>query len=126
MNSLKSLLRFVVLTLITAAPFAAQAAPFVRLGTGANAAELSAVVDQFRLDLGGSNNGVGGSFGSGFRSINWDGVPDNLSSPNPFPGDFFNVTSPRGVVFSTPGSGFQVSADSASGTTLNFGNINPG
>lgn len=128
MNSIKLPLRFVLLTTACAlaAPFAAPAAPFVRLGTGANATDLSAVVEQFRLDLGGVNNGVGGSFESGFRAINWDGVPGNLSSPNLFPGNFFNVTSPRGVVFSTPGSGFQVSADAASGTPLNFGNINPG
>ena len=128
MNSIRLLSRFVLLTTACAVsvPLAAPAAPFVRLGTGANSADLSTVVEQFRLDLGGVNNGVGGSFGSGFRAINWDGVPDNLSAPNLFPGDFFNVTSPRGVVFSTPGSGFQVSADAASGTPLNFGNINPG
>ena len=35
--------------------------------------------------------------------INWDGVPDALASPNSFPANFFNVNSPRGTVFSTPG-----------------------
>ena len=34
------------------------------------------------------------------------------------------MNSPRGVVFSTPGSGFQVSANAASGTPVEFGNIN--
>jgi hypothetical protein len=47
-----------------------------------------------------------------------------LSAPNNLPADFFNVNSPRGVVFSTPGTGFQVSATVASGTPVEFGNIN--
>ena len=53
----------------------------------------------------------------------WDGVPDIRSAPNALPPDFFNVNSPRGVVFSTPGTGFQVSASSSSGTPTQFGNI---
>jgi len=125
MNSLRLLSRIVLLAGCLGAPCVSPAAPFVRLGTGANAADLSPIVEQFRLDLGGVNNGVGGSFDSGFRAINWDGVPDGLSSPNTFPGDFFNVTSPRGVIFTTPGSGFQVSADIGSGTPISFGNIDP-
>jgi len=105
------------------APQGLRADPLVRLGSGAGAGDISAVVDQFRLDLGGVNNGVGGTFTSGFRAINWDGVPDSRSSPNLLPGDFFNVTSPRGVVFDTPGSGFQVSASLSSGVVPRFGNI---
>ena len=45
-----------------------------------------------------------GDFGGLRREINWDGVPDARADPNPLPADFFNVNSPRGVVFSTPGS----------------------
>ena len=60
-------------------------APVVRQGSGANTAALQAIVDQFRTDLGGANNGVGGSFRTGRREINWDGVPDNFSEPNNFP-----------------------------------------
>ena len=108
-----------------------SAAPVVRQGSGANTAALQAIVDQFRTDLGGANNGVGGSFISGRREINWDGVPDAFSEPNNFPLDFFNVNSPRGVIFNAvedeTGAAlnhFAVSANSASGTAVRFGNLN--
>jgi hypothetical protein len=54
-------------------------------------------------------------------------VPDNFSAPNNLPADFFNVNSPRGAVFSTSGTGFQVSADASNPTStpVEFGNINP-
>ena len=32
-----------------------------------------------------------------------------LSAPNNLPANFFNVNSPRGVIFATPGTAFQVS-----------------
>jgi hypothetical protein len=90
-----------------------------------------AIVNQFRTDLGGANNGVGGSFTSGRREINWDGVPDAQSEPNNFPPTFFNVNSPRGVVFNAietdTGSAlnqFGVSSTVASGVPVRFGNIN--
>lgn len=93
-------------------------------GTGVNAAGLQPTVDAFRTALGTLNANVAGSFPSGRREINWDGVPDASSAPNLLPANFFNVNSPRGVVFSTPGTGFQVSATAASGTPVEFGNIN--
>lgn len=105
---------------------AAFSAAVIRQASGANAAAIQATVDQFRTDLGGANNGVGGSFTSGRREINWDGVPDNFASPNNLPPNFFNVNSPRGVVFSSPcASSFQVSADSSNptSTAVRFGNI---
>jgi len=108
-----------------------SAAPVVRQGSGANTAALQAIVDQFRADLGGANNGVGGSFTSGRREINWDGVPDSASEPNNFPLDFFNVNSPRGVIFNAiedaTGAAlnqFAVSSNTASGVPVRFGNIN--
>lgn len=90
---------------------------------GSTAAAIQAQVDAFRASLGPLNANIAGSFGSGRREINWDGVPDTRSAPNNLPANFFNVNSPRGVVFSTPGSGFAVSATSASGTPVRFGNI---
>src|SRR5687768_13347410 len=99
----------------------------VRQACGATAANIQATVDQFRTDLGALNANVAGSFPSGRREINWDGVPDSFSAPNNLPANFFNVNSPRGVVFSTPGTGFQVSADTDNPTTtpVEFGNLNP-
>lgn len=94
---------------------AAFAAAQVRSASGANAAAIQTAVDQFRADLGGANNGVGGSFQTGRREINWDGVPDTSAAPNNLPADFFNANSARGVVFQSPCSNgqFRVSADSS-------------
>jgi hypothetical protein len=108
-----------------------MAAPVVRQGSGADTAALQAIVDLFRTDLGGANNGVGGSFRNGRREINWDGVPDNFSEPNDFPLDFFNINSPRGVIFNAiedeTGAAlnkFAVSANTASGVPVRFANLN--
>jgi hypothetical protein len=108
-------------------PCLAFGGAIVRQAAGPSPASIQAVVDQFRADVGGANNGVGGSFTSGRREINWDGVPDSFSAPNNLPANFFNANSPRGVIFSTPGSGFQVSAKTGNPTVtaLRFGNINP-
>ena len=102
-------------------------AQLIRSGSGANAAAIQTAVDQFRTDLGALNSNVAGSFGTGRRQINWDGVPDALAAPNNLPADFFNVNSPRGAVFSTAGTGFQVSANSSNPTStpVEFNNINP-
>jgi hypothetical protein len=117
--------------LLMALSISTFAAPVVRQGGGANAAAIQSIVDQFRTDLGGANNGVGGSFISGRREINWDGVPDNFSEPNNFPVNFFNVNSPRGVIFNSiedaTGAAlnqFAVSSNTASGVPVRFGNIN--
>jgi hypothetical protein len=107
-------------------PVAASAAPQVFEASGATPADIQNKVDAFRAFLG-NNNGVGGTFATGRREINWDGVPDNRSAPNLLPANFFNSNSPRGVVFFTPGTGFQVSANliNPTNTPVRFGNINP-
>jgi hypothetical protein len=104
----------------------AQIAPYS--GAGAAPADITAVRDVFRADLGGGTvAGANGGFGGLRREINWDGVPAASAAPNFLPANFFNVNSPRGVLFFTPGTGFQASAATtdASGAPVEFGNINP-
>ena len=85
---------------------------------GANPAAITATRDAFRALVGGGTVALpNGSFGGVRREINWDGVPDAQSDPNALPANFFNVNSPRGVVFSTPGTGFLVSANAVNPTS---------
>lgn len=103
---------------------AAQALPVTTTfeAAGANAAAITATRDAFRTAIGGgAAAGANGSFGGQRREINWDGVPDARADPNALPADFFNTTSPRGAVFSTPGSGFLVSANAGGATPTLFG-----
>ncbi len=115
----------VAVSLLLTIAQAGSAAPAIveREATGEFPGDIQASVDAFRADLGGSNNGVGNTFPDGRREINWDGVPDSSSAPNNMPADLFRG---RGAVFSTPGSGFQLSADSSNptNTPLRFGNRN--
>jgi len=102
-------------------------AAVVRSGVGGTPAEIQAVVDQFRTDLGDPLNGANpGSAATGRREINWDGVPDASAAPGTLAADFFNTTSPRGVIFETLGAGFAVSAKAGNptATEVRFGDIN--
>ncbi|KFB75441.1 PEP-CTERM sorting domain-containing protein [Candidatus Accumulibacter cognatus] len=108
---------------ISMAPLA-EAVPVTRsivTTSGAGDIAFKAVIDSFRSDLGGVLNPPGacapGPCTTGRREINWDAVTLGFSSPNTFPGDFFNGTTGvqpagriRGATFSTPGTGFRVSA----------------
>ena len=120
------LVAFAVSTTVSSAAQAGGGPPAVNVqqAAGTSAAAIQSAVDAYRADLGALNPNVAGSFGSGRREINWDGVPDAFSAPNLMPADFFNVNSPRGVVFTTNGSGFQVSAN-AGVAPIEFDNINP-
>ncbi|MSR58442.1 MAG: PEP-CTERM sorting domain-containing protein [Planctomycetaceae bacterium] len=97
-------------------------------GAAADAVGITAARDAFRVTLGGGNvagaNGLFSDATGSRREINWDGVPDARSAPNNLPADFFNVNSPRGAVFSTAGTGFQVSAK-AGVAPIEFGSIDP-
>jgi hypothetical protein len=95
--------------------------------TGESAADIQGTVDEFRVALG-ENNGNLPENGdpNGRRQINWDGLPDSLSDPNLFPGDFFNGSTPgraRGIEFQETGdtTGFLVSSTEASGQPTAFG-----
>ena len=116
----------VLAVLVLSLPMLARAAGAAEVfeATGAIPDDIQATVDAFRAFLG-TNNGVGGSFPDGRREINWDAVPAAFAAPNLLPANFFNANSPRGVVFFTPGTGFQVSADSnnPTNTPVEFGNI---
>jgi hypothetical protein len=96
--------------------------------TGARAADIQLTVDDFRAELGGPDNlAVPGSQDVGRREINWDGTPDGDAAPGRLPGNFFNVVSPRGAVFTDGTATFQVSADSdnPTGIVVEFANLNP-
>lgn len=93
-------------------------------GSGADAAAITPIRDAFRTQIGGGTvPGAAGSFGGLRREINWDAVPAGRADPNLLPANFFNVNSPRGAVFGTPGTGFLVSSNAgdASPTLFGFG-----
>jgi hypothetical protein len=100
----------------------ASAAFVVFEATGPNPASITAMRDAFRAQIGGGTvAGPNGSFGGLRREINWDGVPEGFSDPNSLPANFFNVNSPRGAVFATPGTGFLVSANAGGAKPPLFG-----
>jgi len=104
----------------------ASAAAVEFAAAGFDPSAIQSSVDGFRAALG-ANNGIGGTFPDGRREINWDGVPDAVAAPNRMPANFFNANSKRGVVFFTPGSGFEISAKTGNptATPVEFGDISP-
>ncbi len=89
-----------------------------------DAASIQAVVDLFRSDLGGINNGnTPGSQTTGRREINWDGggaAANATVFASPMM-TFNSGATTRGAVFTTPGTGFEISGQ----PTPEFGDINP-
>jgi hypothetical protein len=80
--------------------------------------DVRQAVDEYRALLGPLNPNVAGEQPGGRREINWDGVPATLTNNDLFPGNFFNVNSPRGVLFSTDGPAFRISDNG-------FADVNP-
>jgi hypothetical protein len=96
-----------------------SAAIVVFEAAGADAAAVTPTRDAFRAAVGGGSvAGANGNFGGLRREINWDGVGAGASDPNPMPGTQFSA---RGAVFSTPGTGFLVSANAGGATPILFG-----
>jgi len=96
--------------------------------SGADPAAIQATVDDFRNALGTLNPFAPVQNADGRRQVDWDAAPAAVSSPNPFPGEFFNFdSSPRArcIEFSTPGTEFTLSGDLDDGTAVRFAEINP-
>ncbi len=105
-----------------AAPRASAQTGFSAAGPNVGAVQFT--VDAFRAALGGANPNVPGSFAGGRREVNWDGVPAAFTPPNDLPPGFFNANSPRGIVYSGPGTRFLVSSTAAEGL-VRFADLNP-
>jgi hypothetical protein len=91
---------------------------------GSDAAAIQTVVDAFRGAVGSPNNGnAPGPLASGRREINWDGGgATSAATTFPIPMTTFNTaTVARGAVFTTPGTGFEISGV----PTPEFGDLNP-
>jgi hypothetical protein len=118
------LLSVFALLLIAASTFAA---PIVRQSAGSSPAAMSAGVDLFRLDLGGADNGAGGSYTTGRREIDWEDAPEyeqnNSNSYIPI-----NFYANRGVILNSPcsiGTNSIIASKSSPAAQMRFGNIQP-
>jgi hypothetical protein len=126
-------IRFIVTSIVVIMVLSAcGASPSNKPQVITGAGDITSTVEQYRQLLGGVNNGgdPGTQGPDGYREINWDSLPDELSAPNLYEPDFFNAPEApraRGIVLHTPGDGLMVSADSdnPTGTLPRFGNINP-
>ncbi|MEM9352635.1 MAG: hypothetical protein AAGA92_06460 [Planctomycetota bacterium] len=125
--------RLCLMTAALCAPFVLHASPSAASdftlfdAAGADPAAIQSTVDDFRDALGALNPFEPVEFADGRRQINWDAAPDGISTPNGFPGDFFNFGAApraRGIEFSTPGTGFALSGANGA-ADVRFSEINP-
>ena len=86
--------------------FLEEDAPAVFQAAGPTLESIQSAVEQFRLAIGGDNNGNNpGPIDTGRREINWDGGGNNTTtSPGPTPFQVFLAS--RGADITTPGEGF--------------------
>ena len=71
--------------------------------------DITDAVNEYRDYSATLNKNIAGEQPGERREINWDGVPAAFTDNDKFPGDFFNVNSPRGVLFTTDGPAFRIS-----------------
>ena len=113
------------ITIILGFPLSASAAPItIRSVAGADAAAIQGVVDLFRADLGGVNNGnTAGSLATGRREVNWDGggAAANATLFTSPMNTFNSGGTTRGLVSTDrAAAGFEISGQ----PTPEFGDIN--
>ena len=80
--------------------------------------DIAPAVAEYRTLLGTLNPPIAGEQAGGRREVNWDDVPPTLTRNDLFPGDFFNVISPRGLLLTTDGPAFRIS-------DIGFTDVNP-
>ena len=96
---------------VTNAPLAATTSEAL----GVDAAAITPAVDTFRSSLGAA---------SSRREITWDDVPEASADPATLPLDYYNTTSPQGLVITSPAS-VKVSSD-GTGAPAEFVSLNAG
>ena len=84
--------------------------------------DILPAVNEFRDLLGTLNPNVINEQPGGRREVNWDGVGAANTNNEAFPGNFFNVTSPRGILFSTPSGLFRISNNGYTDINANYAN----
>lgn len=98
-NKITKLIRSIVLSsfalVLAVTSVSAEQVNFV--ASGADSGALTGQIVGLRLAIGGANNGVGGSYTSGRREIDWE-VTENFASPNNFVNTYYNFISPRGLI----------------------------
>jgi Glucodextranase, domain B len=115
-----------VLALGAMASAASALPPEMFTGVGGNNTSVTpgtanAALSAFKAAIGATDNGASpGAHANGFRTINWDGVPEEFAEPRALPGGFFLS---RGATLSTPGDSLRVSANAASSPHV-FADIN--
>ena len=120
MTGVRLLLRLLpaatAVALLSSAPAAQAAVPTQFSGAGSGPAHTA--MSNFTAAIAGSDNAARtGSQPGGYRTIDWEGLPDSVLEPRVLPPDYFNTASPRGVLLSTPGDSLRVSGGSGGSTT---------
>jgi hypothetical protein len=102
--------------MVTTAPIAYAGPVVTSVGGDNTTGSIAGAITAFQNSLGAPNAANAPPQPSGRRDITWDGAGGTFGTP-------FNNFSSRGAVFTTPGTGFEISG--AAAPLLEFGDINP-